>query len=75
MIREGDPVEHMVVILSGAVQVFLNVGGHRAFYDTFGKGRVTGFLPYSRLTHSPALVVTAEPTLVFRLHRDRIPEL
>ena len=75
LIREGDPVEHMLVILSGAVQVFLNVGGHRAFYDTLRSGRVTGFLPYSRVTHSPALVVTAEPTLAFRLHKDRMAEV
>jgi signal transduction histidine kinase len=75
LIREGDPVEHMVVVLSGAAQVFLNVGGHRAFFDTFLKGRVTGFLPYSRLTNSPAQVVTTEPTLIFRLHKDRIPDL
>ena len=75
LLREGDPVEHMLVILSGAVQVFINVGGHRAFYDTLGKGRVTGFLPFSRVTHSPALVVTTEPTLAFRLHKDRMAEL
>ncbi|MGH9461445.1 MAG: Crp/Fnr family transcriptional regulator, partial [Vicinamibacteria bacterium] len=75
LIREGDPVDHMLVILSGTAQVFLNVGGHRAFYDTLRKGRVTGFLPFSRVTRSPARVVTAEPTLAFRLHKDRIAEL
>ena len=75
IIRDGDPVEHMFIILSGAVQVLLNVGGHESLYDTMHKGRITGLLPFSRMTHSRARVAAAEPTLAYRLHRDRFPEV
>jgi signal transduction histidine kinase len=74
LIRDGDPVDYMLVILSGAIQILLNVGGHETLFDTMRKGRVTGYLPFSRMTHSSARVVAAEPTLVYRLHRDRFQE-
>jgi signal transduction histidine kinase len=75
VIQEGDLVEHMWVILSGTLQIYLNVGGHRALSHTLSQGRVTGYLPFSRLNRSPAWVVTTEPTLTFRVHKERIPEL
>jgi signal transduction histidine kinase len=75
ILREGDPVDHMFIVLSGAIQILFNVGGHETLYDTLGKGRVTGLLPFSRMTHASGRVVTAEPTLAYRLHRDRFSEV
>ena len=75
IIRDGDAVEHMFIVLSGAVQVLFNVGGHESLYDTMRKGRITGLLPFSRMTHSSVRVVAAEPTLAYRLHRDRFSEV
>jgi signal transduction histidine kinase len=75
IIRDGDPVEHMFIVLSGAIQVLFNVGGHESLYDTMRRGRVTGLLPFSRMTHSSARLVAAEPTLAYRLHRERFDEV
>ena len=49
----------------GALQVFTNVGGQSLLFDTLRAGRISGVLPYSRLTHFPGHVTgpRAEPRL------------
>jgi signal transduction histidine kinase len=71
----GDPADHLFVVLSGALQVFLPVGGQFQLYDTFHAGRVSGALPFSRLTHYPGYMAALEPSRLFQLNRRHFPEM
>ena len=49
IIHEGDPAEHMTIILEGELRFQSSQADLPVFIA--GAGRVTGMLPYSRLTH------------------------
>ncbi len=71
----GDPAEHLIVILEGAMQIFAFESGQRHLFDTFGAGRVTGLLPYSRMTHFGGEGVITEPTAMALVHKTHFPEM
>jgi signal transduction histidine kinase len=75
LFKEGDPADHLLVVLAGAYQVFSHVGGQPLLFDTFRQGRISGALPYSRLTHYPGYATVIEPTRLFRLHKELFPEM
>ncbi len=71
LIRQGDPAEHMNIVLEGGIR-FHSTDGHFFLAE---KGEVTGLLPYSRLTHYRGTVTALEPVRVARLHKDHFPEM
>jgi signal transduction histidine kinase len=75
LFNPGDPADHMYVVLSGAIQVFTPVGGQFLLFDTFETGRISGNLPYSRLTHFPGYMAALQPSRVFRLNKGHFPEM
>ena len=75
MVREGDPAEHMFVLLEGefrARQESLPDDG-RAYMAR--AGQVTGMLPFSRLTHYPLTSRAIMNTVAARLHVKHFPEM
>ncbi len=67
---ERDAVaEHMFVILEGAMQIYTFNGGHRRLFDTLRPGRVTGLLPYSRMTHFRGVGNVIERTRIAQIHK------
>jgi len=71
----GEPVNEMVVQLSGRLTVSMERGsGRRQTLDSFG-GEVTALLPFSRLTSSLGDAIFAEPSEVLVLRRDQMPAL
>ena len=72
--RQGDPIEHLFVILEGELRL-----QRQDILDGFNfiltAGQITGLLPYSRLTHyrGTGRAVTASKAL--RLHKDYFPEM
>ena len=78
----GASAEHMIVVLDGALQIFVGGEGQWRLFDTFRSGRVTGVLPYSRMTHFTGKANVIAPTRMALIHRQhfgemlyRIPEL
>ncbi|GAB2944630.1 ATP-binding protein [Hymenobacter coalescens] len=75
LFRPGDPADHLLILLRGAVQLWREQNGHREPFLRFEAPQITGVLPYSRLRQAMALgVVTSEAQLLM-LHRDHFPEL
>jgi len=73
--RRGDPVDEMIIQLTGRTSTSVNSGsGRRYLLDTHG-GDVTALLPFSRLTTSLGDVVIAEPTDAIIVRRDQFSEL
>lgn len=81
-IKEGEPAEHMVVILEGEIQARREKGPTDGRVYIARAGDVTGMLPFSRMTTYGATVRAVLPTRMARLPAalfpemfDRIPEL
>ena len=70
----GDPVEHMVIILDGEMQVELpDEPGTPRFIAR--KGQVTGALPFSRTKNFMGTARAALPLHALRLHARHFPEM
>src|SRR5690349_11567785 len=73
-IREGDPADWLFVVLEGEIR-FQRAGVPDAPVFTAGAGRVTGLLPFSRLTRYGGTGHAVLPTRGLRLHRNFFPEM
>jgi len=72
--REGEPVDHLVVILQGEIQVQRGNGTNEVIFRGLA-GQVTGLLPYSRLTHYGGTSRAVLPSRIAGLHRDFFSEM
>ena len=72
---EGSPADRLIVILEGELygQREHEVGDSRVYIT--GTGRVTGMLPFSRLTHLPLTVRATRATTLALLHVSHFPEM
>jgi signal transduction histidine kinase len=73
-VREGDPAEHLTVILEGEIRIQRSSDPDSPIFIGFA-GQVTGMLPYSRLTHYPGNGLAVLPTRILRLHKNLFPEM
>jgi signal transduction histidine kinase len=72
--REGDPLDHLIVILEGEIRLQRHDTPDGPSFTAVA-GQVTGLLPFSRLTHYAGTGRAVLPTRVLRLHRNHFPEL
>ena len=72
--REGEPLDHLIVILEGEMRIQRGTGADEMIFRGFA-GQVTGLLPYSRLTHYGGTSRAVLPTRVATLHRSLFPEM
>ena len=75
MFSAGMPAEQMMIQLDGAVQLVLDVGGQPLLYDTFRGRRVTGMLPYSRMTEYTGTGLVIEPVRVVLVWKKDFPAM
>lgn len=68
-------VDHMQIILKGEYMIELDRNGKRREMGVWGKGNISGVLPFSRMTHARAYGVALEDTHVLELHRDYFVEM
>lgn len=72
--RTGDPAVWLVVILEGEIR-FQREGDPDAPVFGASAGQITGYLPYSRLTHFRGTGRALVSTRMLRLHKDNFPEM
>ena len=72
--REGEPLDNLIVILEGEIQIRRGSGSDEIFIRVMA-GEVTGLLPYSRLTHYGGTSRAVIPTCIAALHRSDFPEM
>jgi signal transduction histidine kinase len=72
---EDSPADRMVVILEGEISGHREHGQADPRSYSAGAGRVTGMLPFSRLTHFPLTARAMVPTTVAFLHVSHFPEM
>ncbi|MBV8706655.1 MAG: cyclic nucleotide-binding domain-containing protein, partial [Acidobacteriaceae bacterium] len=71
IIHQGEPAEHLTVILRGELRGEREDG--RVYIAR--AGQVTGLLPFSRLTHFPLTSRATISTRVARLHKQHFDEM
>ncbi len=69
MFESGQVAEKMTILLGGAMQLLFEVGGQHLLVDTLRGGRITGLLPYSRMTHHTGMGLVVEPVRAVIVHR------
>jgi signal transduction histidine kinase len=74
MAREGDPLDHLTVILDGEIRIQRGNGPDALMFRAYA-GQVTGLLPYSRLKSYGGTAQAVLPTRVAHLHRSHFPEM
>jgi signal transduction histidine kinase len=72
--REGEPLDHLTVILEGEFQIQRGSGVDEIIIRGLA-GQVSGLLPYSRLTHYGGTSRAVLPTRIATLHRNLFPEM
>jgi signal transduction histidine kinase len=73
LVREGDPAELMFVLLEGEVRYQASTPDATVYIGRAGK--VTGMLPFSRLTHYSGNVRVTQKAWGLSLHKDQFPEM
>ncbi len=73
-VRPGDPAVWLTVILEGEIQLRRDGDPDGPIFSAVA-GQVTGYLPYSRLTHFGGTGRAVIATRLARLHRDHFPEM
>ncbi len=71
--QNGDPVDHLLIIIEGRLRMFINRNGQHRELGLNEKHYIGGLLPYSRMKTGAASAVALEQTTVLRLHRDKFP--
>ena len=71
VIHQGEPADHLFVLLSGELQVDLPDGRTYVVHA----GQVTGMLPFSRLTHFASDIRAAAPSRYVALSKNFFPEM
>ncbi len=72
---KGRPVENLFVILEGHIGVRVDRGAGPRRVMGWGKGEVTGMLPYSRMRAPPGDNVAEEPSVLLAIDVGHFPEM
>jgi signal transduction histidine kinase len=75
IIKEGDPADHLVVILEGEMRARREGSSMDGSIYVAKSGQVTGMLPFSRLTHYMIIGRAAVPTRIAMFHKKNFHEL
>ena len=73
--QKGDPVDHLLIILTGRLRMFIDRSGQHRELGYNEKGYIGGLLPYSRMKTGVASGVAVEKTTALRLPREAFPEM
>lgn len=71
----GQAVSHMQVLLEGEYMIEMDRNGKRKEMGIWGKGNITGVLPFSRMTEARAYGIALEDMETLELHRDHFVEM
>jgi signal transduction histidine kinase len=72
--REGEPLNNLIVILEGEIQIQRGSGADEVIFRGVA-GQVTGLLPYSRMTHYGGTSRAVLPTRIATLHKSLFSEM
>jgi signal transduction histidine kinase len=75
MFERGQAADFMFLVVTGKIEGYEEIGGEWLLVATTAPGRVTGMLPFSRMTNYPRYTVAAEPSTVLRVKKTDFQEM
>jgi signal transduction histidine kinase len=75
ILREGDPITKMLILISGTAELFRTQNNSRLSITHLHKGSITGLLPFSRVGNAAANGLCTEDTQMMSLTREKIKEV
>jgi signal transduction histidine kinase len=75
LFEQGEPAEHMVILLKGEVQVNRDRAGTAPVLFIGRAGQITGLLPFSRMQTWGGRGITTAPTWALEFHRSMFPRM
>jgi len=73
--RNGEPVNHMQVVLTGGFLIRRESEGRKRDMGFWEAPMVTGVLPFSRMTEARAEGLTTATTNILQLHKEHFTEM
>jgi len=73
--RKGEPVDHLLIVLTGRLRMFIDRNGQHRELGFNEKGYIGGLLPYSRMKTGAASGVAVEKSTALCLHRRDFREM
>jgi CRP-like cAMP-binding protein len=70
----GEPVNTCFIVLDGKMRICANQSGKQKELRILDPGQVTGYLPYSRATVTPAFCEAVKKSWVFKCSKDKLKE-
>jgi len=70
LIPKTSRAEHLWIVLSGRIAIFVDRGAGPHKMMEWREGEVTGLLPYSRLLNPPGDTIAQEPSEILAVQRD-----
>ncbi|HET7118267.1 MAG TPA: ATP-binding protein [Hanamia sp.] len=74
LFNAGDPVTTAYIVLDGKMRICSIQSGKEKELRILDPGQVTGYLPYSRATFSPAFCEALKRSWVFKCSKDKLIE-
>ncbi|MFP4089187.1 MAG: cyclic nucleotide-binding domain-containing protein [Cyclobacteriaceae bacterium] len=75
LFKKGEPAQHMYIMLQGKLQLKAPQGKQLREVDELEPGRITGVLPYSRMTHAAGYGMAYTDVEVLSLHQSYFREM
>jgi signal transduction histidine kinase len=75
LITKNEPVDHLWIVLSGRMAIFVDRGAGPHKMMEWRGGDVSGLLPYSRMKNPPGDTYAQEPTTILALPRSCLRDL
>jgi signal transduction histidine kinase len=73
--QAGNVIPELFVVLSGHISITGDRGAGPRKLKEWRGGDISGFLPFSRMTGAPGIVIAEQPTEALTVHRDHFREL
>lgn len=77
LMKEGDPADHLTLVLSGQIELMLVHQSDRRMHlqSVLQAGSITGLLPYSRLKTATGRATARQDSDIYQLHRSQFRAL
>lgn len=75
LFQKGDPIDRLVIILSGKIELKVEQNGNFRTLNTLLPGEITGALPFSRANEAKGIGQAAAESEVFLLKKEHFTEM
>lgn len=72
LFEKGSAIDHLMLILDGDFELYLQENGNRKAFGRLKKHTATGLLPYSRAKNASGYAIATKPSVIGKLNRKKL---